>query len=65
MFKAIGAAKVGGLKTGINAIFGAKDGGIGVGKFSPKVLPSIKKAVLDKLKLLQQGKIKGIPTAVK
>ena len=65
VYKAIAAAKGGGLKTGINAIFGAKEGGIGVGKFSPRVLPSIKKAVADKLKLLQQGKIKGIPTTVK
>ncbi len=65
VYKVIVAAKGGGLKTSINAIYTAKQGGIGVGKFSPRLLPSIKKTVLNKLLLLQQGKIKGIPTAVK
>jgi len=65
VFKAVQAAKGSGLKTGINAIFGAKEGGIGVGKFSPQVLPSIKKTVANKLVLLKQGKIAGIPSTVK
>jgi basic membrane protein A len=65
VFKAIQAAKGGGLKTGINAVFGAKENGIGVGRFSPRLLPSIKKTVLQKLSLLKQGKICCIPTTVK
>jgi basic membrane protein A and related proteins len=65
VFKAIQATKGGGLKTGINAIFGAKENGIGVGKFSPQVPASIKKTVANKLVLLKQGKIPGIPTTVK
>jgi basic membrane protein A len=65
VFKAIQATKGGSLKTGINAIFGAKENGIGVGKFSPQVSPSIKKTVANKLVLLKQGKVPGIPTTVK
>jgi basic membrane protein A len=60
----IGANK-GGLKTGINAIFDAKKGGVGVGKWSGKVPVSIRNAVAAQQRLLAQGKIKGIPQDVK
>jgi basic membrane protein A len=53
------------FKGGYNAIFDAKTNGIGVGKWSPKVPASIKTAVAAQLKLLQAGKVKGIPATVK
>jgi hypothetical protein len=62
---AIVAANHGKLKTGINAIFDAKKGGVGVGKWSPKVPASIKNAVAAQLGLLSKGKIPGIPQTVK
>jgi basic membrane protein A len=62
---AITAAAAGKLKTGINAIFGAKQNGVGYGKWSPKVPASIRSAVAARYKLLKAGKIAGIPTAVK
>ncbi len=58
-------AKVASFKGGYNAIFSAKNDGVGVGKFSPKVPASIKTAVAAQLKLLQAGKVKGIPSTVK
>jgi basic membrane protein A len=65
VYAAISAAKKGGLKTGINAIFDAKKGGVGVGKWSSKVPASIKTAVAAQQKLLAAGKIPGIPDTVK
>jgi len=62
---AITAANRGGLKTGIDAIFDAKKGGVGVGKWSGKVPVSIRNAVAAQQRLLAQGKIKGIPQTVK
>ena len=62
---AIMAAKAGQLKTGINAIFGAKQNGVGYGKWSSKVPASIRSAVAQQYGLLKAGKIKGIPTTVK
>jgi basic membrane protein A len=62
---AIIAANKGGLKTGINAIFDAKKGGVGAGKWSPKVPVSIRNAVAAQQRLLAQGKVKGIPQTVK
>jgi basic membrane protein A len=53
------------FRGGYNAIFSAKNNGIGVGKWSPKVPASIRNAVANQLKLLKAGKIKGIPQAVK
>jgi basic membrane protein A len=53
------------FRGGYNAIFDAKTNGVGVGKWSPKVPASIRTAVAAQLKLLQQGKIKGIPQSVK
>jgi basic membrane protein A and related proteins len=62
---AILAAKVGKLKTGVNAIFGATKNGVGYGKWSPKVPASIRAAVAKQYGLLKAGKIKGIPSTVK
>jgi basic membrane protein A len=62
---AIVAARVNQLKTGINAIFGAKQNGVGYGKWSPRVPTSIRTAVAAQFRLLKAGKIKGIPSAVK
>jgi basic membrane protein A len=53
------------LKGGTDTIFDAKNNGVGVGKWSPKVPASIRSAVAAQLKLLQAGKIKGIPDTVK
>jgi len=53
------------LKVGVNAIYGAKENGVGYGKWSPKVPASIRKAVAAQLVLLKAGKIPGIPNTVK
>ena len=53
------------LKGGTNAVFGAKDNGVGYGKWSSKVSASIKTKVAAQYKLLKAGKIKGIPATVK
>jgi basic membrane protein A len=66
VYKAITAGqKTGGLKTGINAIYGAPQGGIGYGKWGPGVLASIKKTVAQKFVMLTKGQIHGIPSTVK
>jgi basic membrane protein A len=53
------------FRGGYNAIFSAKNNGVGVGKWSPRVPKSIRNAVANQLKLLKAGKIKGIPATVK
>jgi basic membrane protein A len=53
------------FKGGYNAIFSAKNNGVGIGKWSAKVPASIRTAVSAQLKLLQQGKVRGIPSTVK
>jgi basic membrane protein A len=53
------------FKGGYNAIFSAKNNGVGVGKWSSKVPASIRTAVAKQLTLLKAGKIKGIPATVK
>ena len=62
---AIVAANHGKLKTAINAVFGAKQNGVGYGKWSPKVPASIRNAVAAQFTLMKAGKIRGIPTTVK
>ena len=61
---AISDAKAGHLKGGTNSVFGAKDNGVGYGKWSSRVPASIKAAVAKQYSLLKAGKIKGIPTKV-
>jgi basic membrane protein A len=58
-------AKSASFRGGYNAIFSAKNNGVGIGKWSPKVPASIRKAVAKQLTLLKAGKIKGIPQSVK
>ena len=65
VYSAISAAKAGTLKGGTDAIFNAKNNGVGYGKWSPKVSASIKSRVAAQFKLLKAGKIKGIPATVK
>ncbi len=65
VYSAIAASKAGKLKTGINAIFSAKQNGVGYGKVSPRISASIKSKVAAQLVLLKAGKIKGIPQSVK
>jgi basic membrane protein A len=65
VYSAITDAKAGHLKGGTNATFGAKDNGVGYGKWSSKVSAAIKNAVAAQYKLLKAGKIRGIPATVK
>jgi basic membrane protein A len=65
VYSAITASKAGKLKTGINAIFSAKQNGVGYGKVSPRIPAAIKAKVAAQLVLLKAGKIKGIPQSVK
>jgi basic membrane protein A len=65
VYSAISAAKSGKLKVGTNATFGAKENGVGYGRWSPAVPGTIRKAVQAQLVLLKAGKIKGIPSTVK
>ena len=53
------------FRGGYNAVFSAKNNGVGVGRWSSKVPASIKKAVAGQLALLKAGKIAGIPQTVK
>jgi basic membrane protein A and related proteins len=65
VYSAIKAAQAGTLKTGTNRQFGADINGVGLGKWSPRVPASIRKAVAAQYALLKAGKIKGIPATVK
>jgi basic membrane protein A len=65
VYSAIKAAKAGKLKGGTDATFGAKDNGVGYGKWSSKVPVSIRNAVAAQFKLLKAGKVTGIPSTVK
>jgi basic membrane protein A len=65
VYNAIQAANHHKLLGGKNKVFGASIGGIGYGKWSPKVPASIKSQVAAQYKLLRAGKIKGIPATVK
>jgi len=65
VYNAIQAANHGKLQGGTNKQFGADIGGVGYGKWSPKVPASIRAAVAAQYKLLKAGKIQGIPSTVK
>ena len=64
VYNAIKRAQAGTIKTGTNKQFGADIGGVGYGKWSPKVPASIR-ASAAQYALLKAGKIKGIPATVK
>jgi basic membrane lipoprotein Med (substrate-binding protein (PBP1-ABC) superfamily) len=65
VFSTIQAAKAGGAKfrTGFNAVFTVKNGGVGYGKISNRVSPALKAAVENIRKQIASGKIKNIPQA--
>jgi basic membrane protein A len=65
VYNAIQAANHGKLAGGANKQFSATIGGVGYGKWSPKVPASIKNAVAAQFKKLKAGQIKGIPSTVK
>jgi basic membrane protein A len=65
VYNAIQAANHGKLLGGQDKQFGASITGVGYGKWSSKVPASIKSAVAAQYKLLQAGKVKGIPATVK
>ncbi|HVU77401.1 MAG TPA: BMP family ABC transporter substrate-binding protein [Gaiellaceae bacterium] len=65
VYNAIQAANHNKLAGGKNKEFGADIKGVGYGKWSSKVPANIKSAVAAQYKLLQAGKIKGIPATVK
>ena len=65
VFSSAKAVKAGTWKGGNNAVFGLKEGGVGLGKISSKVVPAWKKAIASIQAQIISGKIKNIPTTVK
>ena len=65
VYSTIQAAKATGAKfrTGFNAIFTVKNGGVGYGKISTRISPALKRAVENIRKQIAAGTIKGIPQA--
>jgi basic membrane protein A len=65
VYSTIQVAKASGTKfrTGFNAIFTVKTGGVGYGKISNRVSPALKRAVENIRKQIANGTIKGIPQA--
>jgi basic membrane protein A len=63
VFSTISAAKTSGAKfrTGFNAVFTVKNGGVGYGKISARISPALKAAVEGIRKQIASGAIKGIP----
>ena len=61
---AVGAARTGHLAGGTNVSFGARNGGIGYGRWSPIVPAAIRRAVAAQYAFLQAGRIEGIPTTI-
>jgi basic membrane protein A and related proteins len=63
VYDTIRDAKTGKFKGGGNSLFTTANGGIGIGKISPKIPKSIVAQVLAVKKVLAAGKIKNIPLA--
>jgi basic membrane protein A len=61
---AVRTARAGQLAGGTNVFFDARNGGVTVGRWSPRVGASIRRAVAAQFALLKAGKIIGIPTTV-
>ena len=59
----VDAAAAGRLRTGVNDVFGAARGGIGLGAWSPAVPASIRSAVARRYRLLKAGRI-AVPTSL-
>jgi basic membrane protein A len=65
VFNSIKSAKDGTFKGGEDAVYGLKDQGVGIGKFSPKT-PKGVSAKVDAIKAqIVSGKVANIPTTVK
>ena len=62
VFLAIKDAKEGRFKGGSDAVYGLKQNGVGLGKFSPKTPPGLEDKVLAVKQQIIDGKIKNIPT---
>jgi basic membrane protein A and related proteins len=65
VFNSIENAKDGKFKGGTDAVYGLKDNGVGIGKFSPKTPKDIPAKVAAVRAQIISGKIKNIPTTVK
>ena len=65
VFDAIKDAKDGNFKGGQDAVYGIKDDGVGIGKFSPKTPKGIAAKVAAIKAQILSGKITNIPTTVK
>ena len=65
VFESIKDAKDGNFKGGQDAVYGIKDDGVGIGKFSPKTPKGIAAKVAAIKAQIISGKIKNIPTIVK
>jgi len=61
---AIAKARAGRLRGGANLEYGAGVGGIGYGRWSPRVPAAIRAAVARQFELLKAGRIPDIPTTV-
>jgi basic membrane protein A len=64
VFNSIKDAKGGGFKGGQDAVYGLKDDGVGIGKFSPKAPKNIPAKVATIKAQIVSGKIANIPTTV-
>ena len=65
VFESIKDAKDGKFKGGQDAVYGIKDDGVGIGKFSPKTPKGIAAKVAAIKAQILSGKITNIPTTVK
>ena len=61
---AVRGARAGKLGGGTNVVFDARNGGITLGKWSPRVSAAVRNAVTAQFALLKAGKIAAIPTTV-
>ncbi len=61
---AVRSARSGHVSGGRNVVFDARNGGVALGRWSPRVPASIRKAVSAQLALLKADRIRAIPTTV-
>ena len=65
VFESIKGAKAGSFKGGADAVYGLKDQGVGIGKFSPRAPRTLAAQVAAVKAKIISGKITNIPTTVK
>jgi basic membrane protein A len=65
VFNSIRDAKAGTFRGGQDTVYGLKDNGVGIGKFSPKAPKNIPAKVKQIEQEIKSGKIANIPTVVK